>query len=436
MTVSSKQLQPIGPWPLGIDNRHDEHELSRDKDGNIIALRQAENVDLSRGGVPKRRDGYNKVKTLTNSHSAFAMPAALLAVSNNSLVALDGVFNSTTLRSGLHAGWPLSYAEINGDVYWSNGFECGKVTESVSCVPWGIENPGGTPNVTQDAAGGLGAGAYQVAMTFATATFEEGGSTSAAVISIAEGAGIALTSIPQPIDSRIAWVRVYRSDTNGDKLYWVRDVPVGMTSCTLGVAQLGKEIQTQWLSPMPPGHIVRYGNGRMWVASENVVWYSEPLHYGQTRRSSNHITFSDNIDVMEYPNEGDGSGLFVAAGKRTYFLAGQNPKEAQLRIVHPYGAIKGTGATVNGVWFDPQLGGNIAYWMDSDGVPVLGLLNGTIRPLTGQTYLAPAADSGSTFAREIRGMRQIVTNLRGVGTNVARSSDALVGVIHRNGVSI
>lgn len=437
MALTDKQLQHVGPWPRGIDNRHRETELLRDKDGNTITLRAAENVDLGRSGIPQRRQGTSKKISATNFHSLYATPSFgwMLASNNNALTSYDAALNATVLRTGLAPYQVLSYDDINNEVFWSNGFQSGKVNSAGVNVPWGVEKPGGTPFVTATAAGGLSAGTYQVACTFSTASGEEGGSTLATVVSVAEGGGIALSSIPQPTDTRVLLVRCYITQTNGDVLYWTRDIPVGMTSVTLGVGLHGKALETQWLSPMPPGQIVRYGNGRLWVAVGNVVWYSDPLYYGQTRRSSNFITFSDNIDVMEYPNEGDGSGLFVAAGKRTYFIAGQNPKEMQLRIVHPFGAVRGTGATVPGAWFDPQLGGNVAYWMDSEGSLVLGLAGGAIRPLTSDIYLAPVADSGATLVREIDGLRQIITNLRGAGVNTAGASDSLVGTITRHGLT-
>lgn len=435
--AADKRLPRIGPWPRGIDNRHRETDLLRDQMGRTVALRSATNVDIDRSGIPQRRAGTTKVVNAANFHSLFADPAfgLMLASNNNALTAYDTALKPTVLQSGLSPFQPLSYACINGEVYWSNGFDCGKVRADGTVTAWGVEKPLGTPNAVPSAAGGMNAGQYQVALNFVTFNGEEGGSTLAVVVTVAEGGGIQLSQIPQPTSLDVVAARAYITSANGDVLYWSRDIPVGMTSVTLGQGPLGKALETQWLSPMPPGQIVRYGNGRLWVASGNVVYYSEPLQYGQVRLSRNFMTFSDEIAVMEYPNEGDGSGLFVAAGKRTYFIAGQNPKDAQLRIVHPYGAVKGTGATVPGNWFDSQLGGNVAYWMDADGIPCLGLAGGTIRPLTTETYLAPIAESGATLVREINGMRQVLTNLRGTGVNQAAASDVAVATVTRNGLT-
>jgi len=406
-------------------------------------LRAATNVDIDRSGIPQRRAGTTQVFAGTRLHSLFADASFdwMLASNNDALTAYDTGLVPTVLRAGLTPYQPLSYAAINGEVYWTNGFDCGKVTAQGVAVPWGVEKPLGTPNAASTAAGAFTAGAYQVALTYLTLDGEEGGSTLATIVVVPEGGGIQLTQIPQPVDMRIVAARAYVTTPNGEVLYWLRDIPVGMTSVSLAWGPLGKALETQWLSPMPPGQIVRYGNGRLWVASGNVVWYSEPLHYGQVRAARNFMTFSDEVVVMEYPNEGDGSGLFVATRQRpnkpgrTYFIAGQNPKDAQLRIVHPYGAVKGTGATVPGIWFDPQLGGNVAYWMDDDGVPCLGLAGGTIRPLTTETYLAPDAESGATLVREINGQRQVLTNLRGTSVNQAAASDVAVATVTRNGLT-
>lgn len=430
--LTSRQLSKLGLWPKGIDNRRQEDELSTKH------LRVAQNIDLSRTGMPIRRNGVTLVKSGVSMNSGFATPAFpwALAVEGGALKAYDTAFNATTLLSGIDPLYPISYAEINGEIYWSNRLQSGKITQECVNVPWGVPNPGGQPILTPlPNVGGLQAGGYQVAVTFMLANGEEGGSTQAALVEVPEGGGITVSSIPQPTDPRVVAIRVYMCEWNDEVPYWVRDVAVGITSVTLGVAQHGKMLETQFCFPTPAGQIVRYGNARMWSAQDNVVWYSEPQYYGQCRLAQNYIVFNERIDVMEYPNEGEGSGLFVVAGKRTYFIAGQNPKDAQLRIVHPFGGVPGTGASVPGVWFDSELGGNVAFWMDSNGVPVLGLANGIIRPLTQEAYMGPIADSGAVLVRETNGNKQVITNLRGTSRNTAAASDDVVAVVTRNGLS-
>jgi hypothetical protein len=121
---------------------------------------------------------------------------------------------------------------------------------------------------------------YQVAVTFRDIRGEESGTGQAAQIAVPEGGGIALSNVPQPLDADVNIVRVYLSPANGDMLYFVRDMPVGMTSATLGAGARGKPLDSQFMEKMPAGSIVRALNGRMFVARGAEMLWSEALGFG------------------------------------------------------------------------------------------------------------------------------------------------------------
>jgi len=429
---------PVGPWPKGKNNRADETSLPTDDKGNIIALREAMNVDITSRGNAHTRGGYRKVFAGSGVHSGFAHAhfPSLLAVNANALTAFDLGFNPTVVRSGLRPMADLSYAEVNGVIFWSNGFDQGMLSADLIDHPFGLAGPAGTPVLTSTA-GALNPGDYQVACTFLANTGEESGSTLAAVVSVPPQGGIVVSNIPQPSDARVVAARIYLSEDNGDALYWYRNVPVGTLSITIGsVVQLGKLLETQWLRVMPPGQIVRYFNGRLLVAAGNVLCIGTALHYGLYRPSKDYVIHSFPITLLEPVGQADEGGIFITSGHRTYYLRGGDPKGASQLIAHPFGAMPGTGRSVPGYYFDPQLKSDVAYWIDSQGVPMLGLPGGEVRALTRDSYVAPLADSGSTLIRDINGYRQVITNLRGAAYNTARAGDSVVATVYRNGVAV
>jgi hypothetical protein len=70
--VRDKQLQTFSSFPVGVNNQGDEGALPRDQVGNLIALREAVNLDISDAGKASTRDGYRLVTVCTRAHSAWS----------------------------------------------------------------------------------------------------------------------------------------------------------------------------------------------------------------------------------------------------------------------------------------------------------------------------------------------------------------------------
>jgi len=366
----------------------------------------------------------------------------LLAVDDNTLKAFRKDWDPVTIRAGLTPGAKISYAEINGEIFWSNEYENGRVTRDAQDLPFGLERPAGVPNLAVLAdEGGMDAGRYQTAVTFLTADaygepFEESGSTLAALINVPANGGIALSEIPQPTDPRVVFVRIYVTDASDDVLHQARDLPVGMTEFNLGSSVRGKALETQFASPTPPGQIVRYYNGRALVARDRFLLHGLPLHYGQTRLSTDFEQEPARITLMEPVGSADAGGVYVAAASRIWFLRGNFAltKDIPRVRVHDFGAVPGTGQSVPAKWFDPTLSGDAAFWMDTEGVSLIGLPTGEVR-VVAREYLGPRADYGSVLVREINGIRQVIANMHGT-VNKGRAGDYVVASIERNGIRI
>jgi len=444
MTPTNKQLVPIGPFPAGIDNRSEETDLATDKDGNVIAARALVNVDIDDKGKASTRKGRTKVYDGTNCHSGFyckQFPWALF-VEDNTLKAIRPDWNPVTIRAGLTPQATVSYAEINGEIYWSNDYENGRISRDLEDLPFGLEGPSGPPLVAVVTdQGGLAAGRYQVSATWQTTDslgnpFEESGAPGATVITVPAGGGIACSAIPQPTDARATLVNLYVSEPDGDELRRGYTLPVGITEFTIGQGRRLNTLNTMLASPMPPGQIVRGYNGRSVVACEKYLRHSVPLHFGLTRLRMDFEQEPARITMAEPVGAADIAGIFVSSANRIWFLAGNfSPERAHIprRRVHDFGAVFGTSCVAPGKWFDPTLTGDVIFFVDTAGTALIGLPDGSVRVVT-RDYAAPEADFGSVMLREINGTRRILANMHGT-KNKARSGDFVTARVVRNGLS-
>ena len=427
MTTPDKTLDFRG-WPQGIVNRTREFEVPPG------GLRSAENVDILNSGKIQRRDGY-ELLAAGDWHSIWADEGIgfALGVKDDNLVALDSGGSTTLIRTGVGSA-EVSYALLAGRVYWSNGDQCGLVDQDLSYHDWAVETPA-PPIATASAAGGFPAGEYQVACTFIDGPGRESGTGPTTVVTLAEGQGIALSGISQPASADVAKVNVYVSEANGDSLYLTRTLPLNNTTASLSLGKRGRQLTTQWLEPLLPGQIVAAGMGRVLVATHNMLRWSEPMRGALRGTTKSYIRFASGIDLVIPVGQGEeSSGVYVAAGARTYFLSGSEPEKWSQRIALPTGCIRGTGIRVRAGLFGDDYQGYAAFFVGLDGTRYLGLPNGQIQALS-KTYVTDVADTGQSIVRRIAGADQIVTVMRGTGAgNSLGFSDSASAEVNRYSV--
>lgn len=436
MTVNDDKLINYAGWARGIDNISPQM-VRRD------ALAAAENVDIDKAGKISRRKGYTKKLDLTNAHSLWSHPnfPYMLYADGASLYAIDQDLNTTELADDLNPYLPLSYTYLNGSVAWTNSVSSARISPGLSTQSLGLQNPVGQPKLTAISSGGLEAGTYQVAITFIAYSGEESGSTLAGLVTVSSGGGIQLANIPQPDELDIRYIRIYVSPCNGDGLYHYRDIATGITTWNVGASTPGKLLETQWLEKLPAGQFIRHLNDRLFVARKNVLIYSEALRYGLFNRAYSYFKEADRITLLEPVGQGtQGAGLYLAAGKRTYFMSGGSPNEMRRVIAYPHGAVEGSGVTVPLSIFPENVVGNNAdfgaFWLASNGVFCLGLPSGQVVALTEKRYLAPNAELGAAMLREQDGLRQIITGLKGRSDNGIRPTDSVTAKVYRHGVVV
>lgn len=134
----------------------------------------------------------------------------------------------------------------------------------------------------------------------------------------------------------------------GDRIYYLNGFEKGYvensTNYTWAVGSYVGPTTTKKFSSPPIGHLLTLYNGRMYIAQDDVVWYSEPFAYGAYNMAQNFIPFSSRTKFLRAVND----GIYVGDEKDIYFHKGKIPKEFEQTKVANYPAIEGTAEKVPG----------------------------------------------------------------------------------------
>lgn len=427
--VPDKGLVTLGPWPAGMNNLAKEGALPADENGHSVALRDAENVDLDKAGYASRRDGYARAYTGTLVHSAWGSPLLPfgLFVDAGQLHALyeTGEVEPLGVQVG---GVPLSYALFNDRVFFTSPTVSGLVGLDLFVHAWAPDEPDGQPDAAAVAGMSLAAGQYQVAITFTDVLGRESGSTLAVVVDVAEGQGIALTHIPQPIDlTATPTINLYLTDADDQVLRLYGSMPSGVNTASIGQQAKGRVLATQFLVTMPAGQIVRLHNGRQFVADGRHLRWSPALRYGLTDPARNVIHFRDEITLMEPVGAGGpGAGIFVGAGGRVFWLGGTDPSAFNQRIAHGSGVIPRSSCMVRGSALGLASQEDVPVWLSRRGNFCVGLEGGTIRSLHDGRAITDDATSAASMYREHNGKLQVITTMVGARKQGLQVTDRAV----------
>ncbi|MDR1076360.1 MAG: hypothetical protein LBL59_08730 [Xanthomonadaceae bacterium] len=405
MAVTDDELVPVGPWPQGINN------LAKDGHTPPGSLREAVNVDLDRDGWIRRSSGYQRIMPGHATHSLWSDPRLPfgLYVDDGVLHVLhqDEAQESLGIEVG---GLPVSYCLINDRVFFTNRLTCGLIGLDLQPLAWAPEQPAGQPQLSLLDGFALDPGQYQVAVTFTDLLGRESGTTVAAVIDVPEGGGIHLEHIPQPL--QLAQINVYLTGPNDQVLKLHSRHPPGTLVLDIGEPAVGYPLATQHLQPLPPGQIVRYGNGRQWVAAGRELLWSEPLRYGLFNSHRNRIRFAADIELMQPMGDGgDGFGVFVAAGKRTFWLGGTDPINFSNNLVLGAGAVPGSDSMVPGAALGLESSMPLLVWLARNGWFCIGFPGGQVMPLKQGQAVVDDADRAAMLFREQDGMQQVIAAL-------------------------
>lgn len=433
MGVNDSELVKLNGFPKGINNVAAETSVPGG------ALRAAINVVLDDAGKLSRRQGYSKVIYADGIHSLYSHERIyyMLAVTEAGFVSIDETLGVTPIADVSRITAPMYYDTAEFHVLCGNGLENFRVTLDGTAHPLSPPQPAGQPTVAVNTvAGGLNAGEYQIAVTFFDALNRESGSTLSAIATVPEGGGIVLSNFPT--DARATSIGIYMSQPNGDILYLVDvvDTPAPV-SRLLGRLTYGRQLDTQFLVPMPPLTHLALSNGRLHGASDNLHVWSEALNYGLTNPATNYAIYNDKITLIARFGEAANAGVYLSAGKRTYYMDGPDPAAWQRVIAHPFGAIPGSLTYVESAELGLDVLGVVPVWMDTRGELIAGMPGGRIVRLHKDNYVGPEnADSAASIYTSINGTGQLLAVARGGVVNSAQVGDSVDAEICRNGVIV
>lgn len=401
MTIDrAAPLNSLGPWNLGVNNVASDYELPPG------ALRDAVNCDITLTGHARRRKGKTS-RYGGASHSMFSDGTNLFGVDGQVLSywtrQANGSLVPTAIRGGFPKSRPIAYLRYLSPldrhrIYYSNGIYTGMLI-SVTDYPWGVDRPNGQPTLAAAGAGGLNAGTYQVACTFVSLFGEESGTDECARVDVAAGGGITLSAIPQPADNSVTHVRLYCSDANGTIPYLYAVLPVGTTSAVIGgTLSPGHALETQFMRPPPPGHVLELHDGRIYIGAGPVLFWTEALRPGCFKHT-NSVVLPASITLLASTNAG-----LIVASDRTYLMSGGDPRAMSLIEVLPYGAFR------DSLVRDARR--ETLYWLSPNGL-CMATYDGQIRNLSEGRIVFRGGGKAAMLLREQNGIRQIIGSIEG-----------------------
>lgn len=122
--------KPLGPFPLGMDNRAPDFKLKLPEEAGHL-LRDALNVDVTAQGSVKTRAGYALAESGLDCHSAWSPVdgAYGLYCDAGDVYRMDVDSSGAPTRTQIAAGYgrvtPVVFAEVNEAVYFTDGIRVG-----------------------------------------------------------------------------------------------------------------------------------------------------------------------------------------------------------------------------------------------------------------------------------------------------------------------
>lgn len=400
--AQSSAMKPaiVANAPIGMDVLAPERDMPEGSVRNLV------NLDVTDLGRLVARPGSQRLTTQAGAHDLMGVAdqAYGLYVDGDELCRIwyqdDDDLRSQTLLAGLTAGARMRYFEDATGVYFTNGHELGVVAPGgMSARLLGVDAPALGPDLTA-VAGGLPIGRYSVAYSHISDTGEESGLSPASFLELSAAGAIEVTFPADLPDA--ALYRVYVTGTNGDTLYQIHELAVGMASVVIGDLQFGKQAPTQFMERMPAGHDVCIYKGVLCVLDGTRLRFSEPFAYGLTG-IHNFVEFGARTLFCE-PTE---AGIFVGCDNGVHFLAGNVPGQwSQTIVSRP--PICDDCTTVKGSWISNERPDAIVVvWLTEHGY-AYGVGGGQVSlPQSKRMALAQAGE-GVLFAMPGGGLRKIV----------------------------
>jgi hypothetical protein len=434
-TPADNEVLMMNGWPKGANNRLRETESSAASANRFEIpsspwLRRALNVDLTHQGHVLRRTGYTQ-KTAGFSHSLWSDPNFQYGyyVNNGYLTHIASNGTETSVHA-VSSYLPVSYTELNGDVYWTNGEDLGRLRD-VSNLHWGVD-VAPVPVLSSIGAGGLFEGTYQVSVACSDIDSVEHGACEPVTITVASGQGIRVTFGTAPVNAY--QYNVYCTQANAEAFSLVGSVSALSGSFDIAQSMLGRGRPLETLHRQPPraGSIVRAYRGRIYIARRDMVMFTDPLRYHLTQPSQGIFMFDSDVTLLEPTID----GIYVGGAFGVVFVGGTDPYNVSQIAVSARAPVARASLRAPGKWLNAPVD-EIPLWWGQDGVLYAGMANGELRAVTQDRLTMPTQKLGAMMLREREGMAHVVSVLRPAeDANVLGVTDSVVAEIRRGCVKL
>lgn len=162
---------------------------------------------------------------------------------------------------------------------------------------------------------------------------------------------------------------------------------------------------------LPPGQHIEHYNGRLYVAKNETIWYSDAVYLEQYDKRSGFIQMENEITMMRAVDD----GIWICVGdinrQTTYFMGGATREDMTLRRIAGYGCIEGTDVKLkDGSKVGQGLSGTVIIWTTDNGI-CIGANSGQFINISNGKYNVPDERFGAGLFREENGLAQYVSTL-------------------------
>lgn len=369
---------------LGLNNVADPLNLG------LSWLTQANNIDITDAGNIVRRAGFadGAGSPVTGAYGTKDHKRAYY-VEAGSLTAMDG----PVLASGLAPNF-MHWAEINGQVYYSNGVDFGIINPDNSIIPLSWPEP--TAPTLAAVSGSLAPGQYQVVFTFVLDDGRETGTGPASTIDIASGQALQISDIPQASG---CISRVYIAPANSTVFGLAYEGFQTARLWDFPPSSLGHDLLTDDYSPIPAGAtVIQFWRGQLYAAqhigSMTALWFSQPLGFHLFNLVSDFLAIDGKVHMLAAHDQ----GLVIGTDKAIHVWTGES-----MAMLADYGTVAGCAWDVD----ETKPGKPIYFWTQRGVCRFPEFANLTEE----QVSVAPGVQAGAAVMH-VGGQRHFVVSLQ------------------------
>jgi len=340
------------------------------------AFFETENTDITRSNKPVRRPGRTRIFSGEVLDIWGDGTVSLFLTASGELRQLFSDATSAVLRSGVTGAGRLAAVRVANTVYWAYGTHRG-VLEEGRDRPFGLDQVFPAGVVELPASQRLAAGTYRYAWAVVTGNGEEGPIGIRGAFELTDRGGVELVP-PIPVDPRATRVRAFLTEVDGTNLFRLGEVDAPTNTTEQGQRRIeampllqAVRPQREDLERLPPFADAHIYNGRLVVAYQNFVLFSERFDYEYFNPAEMFIPFSSRVNIVA-PVKG---GVFVGTDTDHFFLRGDDLVGAALDHKADYGAVPRTVDYLEQKEHGFEVAGRVAVWTGHRG-PVFGLPGG------------------------------------------------------------